>query len=152
MILSWSWISLACLSRSVITLSWPSFCVLRNFFRLFDVSYDLLVYFLMSSLVFILMVLHVSAYSIHCFSSPFSTISRCFVNRARVGDDMLDFSGLLIALATLDALCWIMSVMVSLIMSMSSSPCRISNRFLNLSWNSIFFDLLFPAYIHTHCI
>ena len=33
-----------------------------------------------------------------------------------------------------------MSVMVSLMVSMSSSSCSISNRFLNLSWNSIFFD------------
>ena len=36
MILSCSWISLSCLSRSVISLSWPSFCVLRTFFRLLD--------------------------------------------------------------------------------------------------------------------
>ena len=85
------------------------------------------------------MVLHISAYSSRCLSSPSSIISRPFVIRARVGDDILDFSGLLIALAT-DALCWIMSVMVSLIVSMSSSSIRVSNRFLNLSWNSIFFD------------
>ena len=30
-----------------------------------------------------------------------------------------------------------MSVMVSLIVSMSSSSCSISNRFLNSSWNSV---------------
>ena len=47
------------------------------------------------------MVLHISAYSIRCLSSPFSTISRRFVIRACVGDDILDFSDLLIALATL---------------------------------------------------
>ena len=37
------------------------------------------------------------------------------VIRARVGDDILDFCGLLITLATLDALCWIMSVVVHLL-------------------------------------
>ena len=68
-------------------------------------------YFLMSSLTFLLTVLRIYAYSIHCLSSPFSTISRRFFTRARVGDDILDFSGLLVALATLDVLCWIMSVM-----------------------------------------
>ena len=84
----------------------------------------------MSSLAFFLMVLHISAYSIRCLLSPFSAISRRFVIRARVGDDILDLCGLLIALDTLDALCWITPVMVSLIMSMSSSSC-VSNRFLN---------------------
>ena len=34
---------------------------------------------------------------------------------ARVGDDIIDFRGLLITLATLDALCWIMSVEVHLL-------------------------------------
>ena len=65
----------------------------------------------MSSLTFLLTVLRIYAYSIHCLSSPFSTISRRFLTRARVGDDILDFSGLLVALATLDVICWIMSVM-----------------------------------------
>ena len=67
-------------------------------------------------------------------------ISCCFFIRARVGDEILDFCGLLIALATLDALCWIKSVMVSLMVSMSSSSCSVSNRFLNSSWKLIFFD------------
>ena len=56
-------------------------------------------YFLMSSLAFFLMVLHISAYSIRCLLSLFSAISRRFVTSARVGDDILDFSGLLIVLA-----------------------------------------------------
>ena len=55
----------------------------------------------MSSLAFFLMVLNISAYFIRCLSS-FHTISRRFVIRALVGDDILDFNGLLIALATLD--------------------------------------------------
>ena len=53
------------------------------------------------------MVLHISAYS-----------SRRFAIRARVNDDILDFSILLIA--SLDALGWIISVMISLMVSMSS--------------------------------
>jgi len=55
------------------------------------------------------MVFHISAYSIRCLSLPFFTISRRFVIRTRVGDDILAFSGLVITLATLDALCWIVS-------------------------------------------
>ena len=100
---------------------------------------------MMSSLAFFLIVLQLSAYSIRCLSSPFSTISRRFVIRAHVGDDILDLCGLLIALATLDALCWVMSMMVSLMGSMSSSSCSASNRFLNSSWNSIFFDPIWLA-------
>ena len=92
----------------------------------------------MSYLAFILMVLHISACSIRCLLSPFSAISRRFVIRA--GDDVLDLCCLLVALATLDALCWIMYVIVSLMVSMSSSYCSVSNTFLNSSWNSIFFD------------
>ena len=89
----------------MINLSWPSFCVLRTFVRLFDamivsrmISW---LYFLMSCLAFFLMVLNIFAYSIRCLSS-FPIISRRFVIRALVGDDILDFNGLLIALATLD--------------------------------------------------
>ena len=94
----------------------------------------------MSSLVFFLIDLHISAYSIRCLLSPFPAISRRFVTRARVGDGTLDICGLLFALATIDALCWIISVMVSLMVSMSSSSYSVSNRFLSSSWNSIFFD------------
>ena len=71
------------------------------FLRLFDamiVSRMIFwLYFLMSSLAFFLMVLHISAYSIHCLSSPVSTISHRFIIRTHVGYDILDFSGLLIA-------------------------------------------------------
>ena len=72
-------------------------------------------------------------------------ISHHFVIRVRVGDDILDFSGLLIVLVTLDVLCWIMSVMVSPMVSMLSSSCGVSNWFLNSSWNSIFFDPIHVA-------
>ena len=54
---------------------------------------------------------------------------------ARVREDIID---ILNALATVYLLCWILSVMAYLLVSMSSSSCRISNRFLNWSWNSIF--------------
>ena len=125
-------------------MSWPSFCVFQTFIRLFAAMiFSRMIswlYFLMSSLAFFLMVLHISAYSIRCLSSPFPTISRRYVIRALGGDDILDFCGLLIALASLDALCWIMSVIVSLRESMSSSFCSVSNRFLNSSWNSNFVD------------
>ena len=131
-------------ARSLISLSWPSFCVLLIFLRLFDamiVSRMISrLYFLMSSHALFLMVLHISAYSVHGLSSPFSTISRLFVIRDRVGDDILDFSYLLIALATLDALCWVVSVMVSL---MASRSCSFSNRCLNSCRNSIFFDPIY---------
>ena len=70
----------------------------------------------------------------------FTANSRRFIIRARVGDDILDFCGLFISLATLRAVCWITSVMVLLMVSMSPSYCSISNRFLNSSCNSIFFD------------
>ena len=60
------------------------------------------------------------------FCVPFSlfiiavpTISRRVVIQALAGDDILDFNGLLIALPILDALCWIMYVMLSLMVSMS---------------------------------
>ena len=58
----------------------------------------------------------------------------------RVGNAILDFSGLLIALATFIALCWMKSVMLSVMVSMSSSCCSISNPILNSSGNSIVFD------------
>ena len=93
----------------------------------------------MFSLAFFLMVLHISTYSVRGLSSPFSTISRRFI-RARVGDDIFDFCGMLTALATFDALCWIVFVVVSLMVSISSSSSSVSYRFLNSSWNSIFFD------------
>ena len=94
----------------------------------------------MFSLIFFLMILHISAYSVRCLLSPFPAISRRFVIKAHAGDYILDFCGLLIALAILDALCWIMSVTVSLMVSMSSSSRSVSNWILNSSWNSIFFD------------
>ena len=96
----------------------------------------------MSSRAFFLMVLHISAYSICCLLSPFCAISRRFVIRARVGDDIIDLCGLITVLATLDAFSRIMSVMISLMMSvsMSTNSCSISNRFINSSWNLFFFD------------
>ena len=92
------------------------------------------------------MVLHISAYSIRCLSSPFCTVFRRDVIRARVNDEILDLSGLLIALVSLHAFYWIVSVMVLLMVSMSFSSC-VLNQFLNSSWNSIFFDSIWAASI-----
>ena len=55
----------------------------------------------MASFAFVLMVLHMSTCPNRCLSSPFSISSRRFVIRARVGDDILEFIGVLIAFATL---------------------------------------------------
>ena len=100
MILSLSRISLTCLFMSVISLSCPSICVLRTFFSVFDVMIVSRMiswlYFLMSSPAFFCMILHISTYSIYCLLSTFPAISRRF-ERARVGNDILDFCGLLIA-------------------------------------------------------
>ena len=104
------------LSRSVINLFWPSFCILLRIFGVMISSHMISwLNIRMSSLGFCLMVLHISAYSIRCLSSPFSTIFLRFIVRTRVGDDFNDFSDLLITLATLEALCCIMFVMVSLV-------------------------------------
>ena len=106
-------------------LYWPSVCVLVAFFRLFDaMNVSRMIsrlYFLVFSLDFFLIFLHISAYSSRCLSSPIPTNSFRFVIRARVGDDILDFSGLSNALATFVALCWIKPVMFSRMVSMSSS-------------------------------
>ena len=51
------------------------------------------------------MVLHISVYSSHCLSLPFTSISGRFVIRAHGADDILNVSGLLIAVATFNALC-----------------------------------------------
>ena len=74
-------------------------------------------------------------------------ISHRFVIKANVGDDILDFCGSLIVLVSLDPLCWIESVMVSFMVSMSSSSCSVSNRFLISSWNSSFFDNIYAVSI-----
>ena len=102
-------------------------------------------YFLMSCLDFFLMVWYISAYCIRCLVSPFTASSRRFVIRAGVGDDILDFYCLVIVLATLDALCWIMAEMVSLMVSKASNYCSVADLFLNSSWNSIFFDPICAA-------
>ena len=56
-----------------------------------------------------------------------------------------DCSGFLIALVTLDALCLIMSVMVSLKVSMSSSSCSVSNWFQNCTWYFTLFGRIYAA-------
>ena len=118
------------LSRSVISLSCPgvsSACLVQECHQpvLVYLPFDGLAYFCVLYSFFIVAVFpHVSS----------------FRHQGSCCDDILDSNGLLIGLATLDVLCWIMSVMVSLMVSTSSSSWSISNRFLNSSWNSIFFD------------
>jgi len=56
-------------------------------------------YFQMSTLVFYCLAYFCVFFSL--FISLFSSISRRFVTRTRVDDDILDFSGLSIALATM---------------------------------------------------
>ena len=74
----------------------------QSLFRLFDamiVSRMIFwLYFLMSALASSLKILHISACSIRCLLLPFPPVSRRFVIRVRVGDDNLDFCGLVIAL------------------------------------------------------
>ena len=91
------------------------------------------------------MILHITAYSIRCLSLPFPTIFLPFFTRALVGDNILDFSGMLIVVAVLGLLCWIMSMMVSLIVSMFSNSYCASSRFINSSWNSNLFDAISVA-------
>ena len=98
-------------------------------------------YFLLPSHAFFFMVMHISAYSIRSLSSPFPTISRHFVIRALVGEDSLDFCYLLIALAARESLFWIMYVMVSLILSMSSSYCSVAYPLAHNSFHYVQFDV-----------
>ena len=95
--------------------------------------------FLMSSLAVCLWSC-IFRHTLFVFGIAFFHDFRRFVIRARVGDDILDFSGSLIALATLGALCWIMSVTVSLMLSMLSNCYSFLKRLLYSSWNLIFFD------------
>ena len=76
---------------------------------------------------FLLLVLHISAFTVRCVSSPFPTVP----------DDMLNFSGFSVALVTLVVHWWIMPVMPSLMVLMSFSYSSISVPFCNSSSNSI---------------
>ena len=84
------------------------------------------------------MVLDISAYSIRCLSSPFSAISCRFVIRAIVGDAILGLCGLLIALATTDALCWIVSVKENT--KFEKMPARVDAS--QIGWKKIEFQLV----------
>ena len=110
MILSWPWISISCLSRSVIRLSWPSFCSLLTFLRLYDA---LIVSRMISWLYFLMSFLLSCWWSCTFLHIPFTAYRR-FIIRANVDDNILEISGLLIALFTIDMLCWIIALMVLL--------------------------------------
>ena len=130
MISSLSCISLPCFSKNIISLSWHSVCVLLTFFRLFDTmigSYMICwFYFLMYFSAFLLLVLHISAFTVRCVSSPFPTVA----------DNMLNFNGFSVALVTIFVHWWIMPVMPSLVVFMSFSSCSISVPFCKSSSNS----------------
>ena len=76
-----------------------SFSVLRTFLRLFDVMIVSWLYFLMFLLIFFIAYFCVPLLYV-VYRLPFPTISRHFIIGACVGDDIIDFSGLFIALAT----------------------------------------------------
>ena len=125
MILYCSWISLPCLSSSVIIRFFPRLCVLLTFFKLLDASIVSRIYsklcFQISSLPFFFMVLHISTYSMWSLEVLFSIISLRFFIRALVGDDIFGFFCFLVCFAMLIALCWIISVMF--LFRLSTSSC-----------------------------
>ena len=86
MIISCSWISLPCLSSSVIIRFFPRLCVLLTFYKLLDASIvsriSSKLCFRMSSLAFFFTVLHISTYSMWSLGVLFSIIPRgysCYV-------------------------------------------------------------------------
>ena len=129
MIISWPWISLSCLSRSVIRLSWPSFCSQLTFLRLYDATIvsRMISWFLISFLLY---------FWWSCIFQHIPFIAYCrFIIRTPVDDNILEFSGLLIDIYSWHALLDYIFDGFTLV-SMLSSSCGV----LNLSWNSIFFD------------
>ena len=134
MILSYSWISLPCLSRSVIIQSLPRLCVLLTFFKLLDASIvsriSSKLCFRISSPAFLFMVLHISTYSKWSLEVFFSISLRFFI-RALVGDNMLGFFYFLVCSAMFIALCWNMSVMFLFRLSMSSRYSSTVNLFFS---------------------
>ena len=115
MILSCSWISLPCLTGSVIIRLLPRLCFLLTFFKLLDASILSCIpsklYFRVFSLTYFFTALHISKYSMWSLGVLFSIISLRFFVRALVGDDIFGFFCFLVCFAMLIALCWIMSVM-----------------------------------------
>ena len=121
-------------------------CVLLTLFKLFDVAIVFRMvsrlYFLMSSFAFFLRVLHTSVYTMQSLV-VFLTISLRFFISALVGVDNLDLSHLVFCLAMFVAVCWIISVMFSFRVSISSSSCRAVNLFFSSSWNLFFLIPIF---------
>ena len=88
---------------------------------------------------FLFMVLHISTYSMWSLGVLFSIISLRFFIRALLGDDMFGFICFLVCFAMLNALCWIISVMFLVRLSMSSCSSSAVNLFFSSSWNVFFF-------------
>ena len=102
-------------------------------------SYDLMVVFTDVPSCFLSDAL---AYFCVLYSLFIFAVSRHFSSFRHQGSCWWWYPGLcvlLTAFGILDALCLIVYVMVSLLVSMSCSSCRVSNRFLNSSCNAIFF-------------
>ena len=77
-------------------------------------DYDAMIVFRMISWLYFLMSFLLSVgWSCICLHIPFIAY-HWFIIRAHVDDNILEFSGLLISLFTLDMLCWIISLMVLL--------------------------------------
>ena len=130
MILYCSWISLPCLSNSVIIRFFPSQCVLLTFFKLLvassvsRISYKLC--FRISSLAFFFMVLHISTYYMWSLGVLFSIIYLSFFIKALEGDDIFGFFCFLDCFAMLIALCWIISLKFLFRLSMLSCSSAVN--------------------------
>ena len=141
MILSCYWISLPCLSRSVIIRFFPRLCVLVTLFKLLDASIVFRISsnlcFRISSLAFFLRS-YIFPYIMLSLGVMFSFISLIFFIRALSGDDIFGFFRFLVCFAMLIALCWIISVKYRV--SVSSSYASAVNLFfsssLNVNWVS----------------
>ena len=135
-VLSCSWISLPCLSRSVIIRVFPMLCVLLTLFKLLDASIvsriSSKLCFRKSSIAYSFMVLHISTYSRWSLRVLFSIISLHFFIRTLVDYDILGIFCVLVCLAMPVARCWIISVRFLFIVSMSSS----SSSSVNLIFSS----------------
>ena len=135
MILSCSWISLPCLSSSVVIRFFLRLCVLLTFFKLLDASIvsrsSSKLCFRISSLAFFFMVLHISTYYMGSMVVLLSIISLRFFVRTLVGDDIFGFFCFLVCFAMLIALCWIISVMFLFRLSMLSCSSSDVNLFFS---------------------
>ena len=119
----------------------PRLCVLLTFFKLLDASIVSRIspklYFRISSLAFVFMVLHVSPYVMWSLGVLFFIIYLRFSIRALVCDNVVGFF-FLVCLAMPIALCWIISVMFVYRRSMSSHSSSAVNLFKSIECQLLF--------------